>query len=52
MFISYGGIKMLRFSRTTNTLIHTNFKYSLQEVRDPNLYREIYSYDEIPKSAL
>lgn len=40
---------MLRFSRTTNTLIHTNFKYSLQEVRDPNLYREIYSYDEIPK---
>lgn len=40
---------MLRFSRTTNTLIHTNFKYSLQDIRDPNLYREIYSYDEIPK---
>ncbi|MCX8044611.1 MAG: 2-isopropylmalate synthase [Desulfobacterota bacterium] len=40
---------MLRFSRKTNTLIHTNFKYSLQDVRDPNLYREIYSYDEVPK---
>ncbi len=40
---------MLRFSRKTNTLIHTNFKYTLQDVRDPNLYRELYSYDEIPK---
>ena len=40
---------MLRFSRKTNTLIHTNFKYTLQDTRDPNLYREIYSYDEIPK---
>ena len=40
---------MVRFSRKTNTLIHTNFKYSLQDVRDPNLYRELYSYDEIPK---
>ncbi|MEI6126765.1 MAG: 2-isopropylmalate synthase [Pseudomonadota bacterium] len=40
---------MLRFSRKTNTLIHTNFKYTLQDIRDPNLYREIYSYDEIPK---
>lgn len=40
---------MLRFSRKTNTLIHANFKYSLQDVRDPNLYRDLYSYDEIPK---
>ena len=40
---------MVRFSRKTNTLIHTNFKYTLQDVRDPNLYRELYSYDEIPK---
>ena len=40
---------MLRFNRKTNTLIHTNFKYTLQDVRDPNLYRELYSYDEIPK---
>lgn len=40
---------MLSFSRKTNTLIHTNFKYSLQDLADPNLYRELYSYNEIPK---
>jgi len=40
---------MLEFSKKTNTLIHTNFKYCLQDVDQPNLYRELFSYDEIPK---
>jgi citrate (Re)-synthase len=40
---------MLEFSKKTNTLIHTNFKYSLQDLQQPNLYRELYDYDAIPK---
>jgi citrate (Re)-synthase len=40
---------MLKFSKKTNTLIHTNFKYSLQDLPQPNLYRELYDYDTIPK---
>ena len=40
---------MLEFSKKTNTLIHTNFKYRLQDVSEPNLYRELYDYDAIPK---
>lgn len=40
---------MLKFNKKTNTLIHTNFKYSLQDIDQPNLFRELYSYDEIPK---
>ncbi len=29
----------------------SQYKYSLQDVDDPNLYRDIYPYDEIPKVA-
>ena len=35
----------------TNLLEQSQYKYSLQDVADPNLYREIYPYDEIPKIA-
>lgn len=40
---------MLEFNKRTNTLEQTQYKYSLQDIAEPNLYREIYSYDEIPK---
>jgi len=46
-----GGIKMLQFNKKTNTLEQTQYRYVLQDVEQPNLYREIYSYDEIPKCA-
>lgn len=42
---------MLEFNKKTNTLEQTQYRYSLQDVEAPNLYREIYAYDEIPKCA-
>ena len=35
----------------SHLLEQSQYKYSLQDVDEPNLYREIYSYDEIPKVA-
>ena len=40
---------MLELSLKTNLLEDETYKYSLQDVKDPNLYREIYTYEEIPK---
>ena len=40
---------MLDLSRKSNLLEESDFKYPLQDVEKPNLYRQIYNYDEIPK---
>lgn len=40
---------MLSLSNHSNLLELSQYKYSLQDVEDPNLYREIYPYTEIPK---
>ena len=42
---------MLNKNRHTNLLEQSQYKYSLQDVDEPNLYREVYPYDEIPKVA-
>ena len=42
---------MLEISNKTNLLEQKNYKYSLQDVAEPNLYRDIYSYDDIPRVA-
>ncbi len=42
---------MIEFNKKTNTLEQTQYRYTLQDVSEPNLYREIYTYDEIPKTA-
>ena len=42
---------MLELSNKTNLLEQSMYRYSLQDVEDPNLYREIYSYDDVPKVA-
>lgn len=42
---------MIEFNKRTNTLEQSKYKYSLQDVPEPNLYREIYTYEEIPKCA-
>ena len=42
---------MLSKNRHTNLLEQSQYKYSLQDVDEPNLYREIYPYDEVPKVA-
>lgn len=40
---------MLEISKRTNLLEQKSYKYSLQDVNEPNLYREIYNYKEVPK---
>lgn len=42
---------MLELSRKTNLLEQDSYKYSLQDVAEPNLYREMFNYDEVPKVA-
>ena len=42
---------MLSKSPYSNLLEQAQYKYSLQDVDEPNLYRDIYPYDEIPKTA-
>ena len=42
---------MLELSNKTNLLESNIYKDSLQDVKDPNLYREVYSYDDVPRVA-
>ncbi len=42
---------MLELSGKTNLLEQKNYKYSLQDIEKPNLYADIYSYDEVPRIA-
>ena len=42
---------MLELSNKTNLLEQATYKYSLQDVEEPNLYRDLYPYDDIPKIA-
>ena len=42
---------MIAQNKHSNLLEQSQYKYSLQDVDEPNLYREIYPYDEIPKVA-
>ena len=40
---------MLELSNKTNLLEQKKYKYSLQDVEEPNLYRDLYPYDDIPR---
>ena len=42
---------MLELSSKTNVLEYKSFKYPLQDIEDPNLYRDIFAYDDVPKVA-
>ena len=42
---------MLEISEKTNLLEQNTYKYSLQDVSEPNLWRDIYSYEDVPKIA-
>ena len=42
---------MLEFNKKFNLLMQANYKYQLQDVKEPNLYRELYDYESIPKVA-
>ena len=40
---------MLEISKKTNLLEQKSYEYQLQDVSEPELYRQIYSYDTVPK---
>lgn len=40
---------MLEFSRKTNLLEQSAYRYTLQDVKEPNLYRHLFDYVTIPK---
>ena len=40
---------MLEISSKTNLLEQSTYKYSLQDVTEPNLYREVYPYTDVPR---
>ena len=42
---------MLEISSKTNLLEKNSYRYSLQDVSEPNLQRDIYSYGTVPKVA-
>ena len=41
---------MLKISPSTNLLEQHSYVYTLQDIEEPNLYREVYPYDEVPKT--
>ena len=42
---------VLKISNKTNLLERDTYKYALQDVDEPNLFREFYSYDDVPRIA-
>ncbi len=40
---------MLEISSKTNLLEQKSYRYTLQDVAEPNLYRDIYNYESVPK---
>lgn len=42
---------MLEISNRTNLLEQKSYKYSLQDVAEPNLQRDIFNYEFVPKVA-
>ena len=42
---------MLEISPHTNLLEQKTYRYSLQDVDEPNLYRDVYPYTEVPRVA-
>ena len=39
---------MLELSNKTNLLEQKSYRYSLQDIEHPNLYPDLFSYDEVP----
>lgn len=42
---------MVELSPKTNLLEQTSNKFVLDDVKEPNLYRDVFNYDEVPKIA-
>lgn len=39
----------IKFNKKTNTLEEEYYRYELQDMKEPNLFREIYNYTDVPK---
>ncbi len=44
-----GGADMIELNPSIHLLEMDQYKYELQDVAEPQLFRNIYPYDEIPK---
>ncbi len=42
-------MRKIEFSNRTNLIEQAVYKFNLQDIPEPNLYREIFPYKEIPK---
>ncbi len=42
---------MIKYNETTNLLEQRLFEYALQDVAEPNLYRDLFPYTEVPKTT-
>ncbi|MBR7095058.1 MAG: 2-isopropylmalate synthase, partial [Clostridia bacterium] len=42
---------MVKKNPNTNLLEIAQYKYSLQDVAEPNLYRDLYEYSKVPMIA-
>jgi len=42
---------MLEYNNRVNLLEQSKYRYQLQDVAEPNLYRELFDYESIPKIA-
>ena len=42
-------IHLITYNNKTNLLELRRYQYSLQDVDEPNLYRDNFNYDEVPK---
>ena len=40
---------MLEISKKTNLLEQKSYRYQIQDVAEPNLYRDVYPYTDVPK---
>ncbi|MBU0951472.1 MAG: 2-isopropylmalate synthase [Elusimicrobia bacterium] len=40
---------MIKFNKRKNTLEQTEFYYQLQDVEEPKLYHDVFTYGEVPK---
>ncbi|PWM46587.1 MAG: 2-isopropylmalate synthase [Clostridiales bacterium] len=42
---------MLELNKKSNVLEEETYRYTIQDVEEPNLYRDMYPYTEIPRTA-
>ncbi len=42
---------MVEFNKSKNLLVHKSYNYTLQDVPEPQLYRDIFDYKSIPKTT-